>query len=189
VILNGTSGIAAILNAGTVDAIFTNLGTLWAKFVAPGAWSFLAIFIYVILIVVLILISVFVIGVLAFGLIAAAVFVLLGPIFLPFLLLPWFDKLFWGWLWSLLEYAFVPVFGMGYLYVAQHFMFGLVTDLPARITEDQYPLYFLEVALTLGALGFGVLRIPSLAKGVFSGSAGGGDGGLVAGVSAALRGK
>ena len=44
--------------------------------------------------------------VIAFGIIATAVCVLLGPIFIPFFIVPQLDWLFWGWFKCFLQYSF-----------------------------------------------------------------------------------
>src|SRR6266545_1194224 len=56
-------------------------------------------------------------GVIAFGYVAAAVAVMLGPIFIPFFIVPHMEWLFGGWLKSLIQYAFYPVVAQAYLYV------------------------------------------------------------------------
>ncbi len=45
----------------------------------------------------------------AFGDIACAVCVVMGPIFVPFFIVPKLDWLFWGWLKSFIQYSFIPV--------------------------------------------------------------------------------
>ena len=73
-------------------------------------------------------------GVVAFGLIATAVCALLGPIFVPFFIVPKLDWLFWGWLKSFIQYSFIPVVAVAFLMIFEQFVFRYVTTLPPTIT-------------------------------------------------------
>ena len=60
-----------------------------------------------------------VLAVIAYGFVAGAVCILIGPVFIPFLIVPNLEWLFWGWLKTLIQYAFYPVVGKRlYLYTA-----------------------------------------------------------------------
>ena len=48
-------------------------------------------------------------AIVAFGLIASAVCALLGPIFVPFFIVPKLDWLFWSWFKAFIQYPFIPV--------------------------------------------------------------------------------
>ena len=56
-------------------------------------------------------------AVIAFGLVATGVAVLVGPIFIPFFVVPALDWLFWGWLKALLQYAFYQVIAQAFVFV------------------------------------------------------------------------
>ena len=47
-------------------------------------------------------------GVIAFGFVAVGCIVLVGPVFIPFFLVPKLDWIFWGWFKALLQYSFYP---------------------------------------------------------------------------------
>ena len=67
----------------------------------------------------------------AFGLIASAVCALLGPIFVPFFIVPKLDWLFWGWLKAFIQYSFIPVVAIAFLMIFEQFVFRYVTTLAA----------------------------------------------------------
>jgi hypothetical protein len=70
---------------------------LWQHFIQPDAWSILANLMYWLLLIVITLAKVISLAVVAFGLIANAVCAVVGPIFVPFFIVPRLDWLFWSW--------------------------------------------------------------------------------------------
>src|SRR5262249_16629634 len=65
-------------------------------------------------------------AVIAFGYIAVGVLVLVGPVFIPFLLVPKLDFLFWGWLKAFFQYAFYPVIANAVIYVIAKLMLSML---------------------------------------------------------------
>jgi type IV secretory pathway VirB6-like protein len=111
-------------------------------------------------------------AVIAFGLIASAVCGLLGPIFVPFFVVPKLDWLFWGWLKSFIQYSFVPVVAIAFLMVFEQFVFRYITTLPPMITQAEYGVYGLQAFAVVAVFCLGILQVPSLTQSIFSGSSG-----------------
>ena len=100
--------------------------------------------------------------VISFGYIATAVCVVLGPVFIPFFIVPKMEWVFWGWVRALLQYSFYPVVANAYVFVFGNMLINFVdragTDLTgARIAVVFVPLLFLLLAFT-----WGLLKVPSL---------------------------
>ena len=169
-----------ILDARSLENTFTHLDVLWTKFVVPDTWSILGNLIYWVLLLVITITKGVSLAVVAFGLIASAVCALLGPIFIPFLIVPMFDWLFWGWLKSFLQYSLIPVAALAYLMVGEHFIYDFVTKVPLGVTEDQYPLYALQALVVVGTFAGGIVLIPVFTNSLFSGHSYGSAGGLLA---------
>ena len=102
-------------------------------------------------------------AVIAFGLVATGVAVLVGPVFIPFFLVPQLDWLFWGWLKSLLQYAFYQVIAQAFVFVfgtLPHRTFSTRFRRPTPWTAllvGGFHLIFLLIAFT-----YGLLKVPSL---------------------------
>src|SRR5207253_2715581 len=96
---------ANILDARSLELVFDHLDALWGQFVQPDAWSILANLLYWLLLIVVTLAKVVALAVVAFGLIASAVCALLGPIFVPFFIVPKLDWLFWSWFKAFIQYS------------------------------------------------------------------------------------
>ena len=163
---------ANILDARSLELTFDHLDELWQRFVQPDAWSILANLLYWLLLNVVTLAKVISLAVVAFGLIASAVCALLGPIFVPFFIVPKLDFLFWSWFKAFIQYSFIPVVAFAFLMVFERFVYQFLTTLPPGITEDQYMVYGLQALVVIGVFAVGILLVPSLTSSIFSGRGG-----------------
>lgn len=163
---------ANILDARSLELVFEHLDTLWGHFVQPDAWSILANLLYWLLLIFVTLAKVISLAIVAFGLIASAVCALLGPIFVPFFIVPKLDWLFWSWFKAFIQYSFVPVVAFAFLMVFERFIFQYLTTLPQGITEDYYLVYGVQALVIVGVFEVGILLVPSLTNSIFSGKGG-----------------
>src|SRR5438045_2638834 len=141
---------ANILDARSLELTFDHLDELWQRFVQPDAWSILANLVYWLILIVVILAKAVALAVVAFGLIASAVCALVGPIFVPFFIVPKLDFLFWSWFKSFIQYSFIPVIAFAFLMVFERFVFQYLTTVPQGITEDLYMVYGLQAVVIVG---------------------------------------
>jgi hypothetical protein len=111
-------------------------------------------------------------GVIAFGYVAAAIAVLLGPIFIPFFIVPGMEWLFWGWFKALIQYAFYPVVANAYLFVFGGMLIHFVDAHPAPYSGATMLLFFYPLLMMLIAFTYGILKIPSLVNSIFTGRSG-----------------
>ena len=107
-ITDQTHHFATVLDARSLELMFDHLDELWDHFVQPDAWSILANLLYWLMLIVVTLAKVISLAIVAFGLIASAVCALLGPIFVPFFIVPKLDWLFWSWLKAFIQYLVHP---------------------------------------------------------------------------------
>jgi hypothetical protein len=110
--------------------------------------------------------------IIAFGYIAEAIAVMLGPIFIPFFIVPKLEWLFWGWLKSLIQYAFYPVVANAYLFVFGNLLIHFVDGHPPPYDGAAVAVFFLPLVLLLIAFTWGILKIPSLVNSLFTGRSG-----------------
>jgi hypothetical protein len=174
VIDQGTN-LANVLNNGIVSELWTRLNSIYFETEQPGlsiAIDALEIIRYAITILALAAAEIASFVVIAFGYIAAAIVVLLGPIFIPFFVVPKMEWLFWGWLKSLLQYAFYPVVANAYIFVFGELLIHFVDSHPPPYDGATLALLFLPLLLLLVAFTWGVLLIPSLVNSLFTGRSG-----------------
>src|SRR5438445_3458495 len=123
---------------------------------------------YVLTVIALVLAQASIFAVIAFGYVAASIAVLLGPIFIPFFIVPDMEWLFWGWLRSLIQYAFYPVVGNAYLYVFGNLLIRFIDAHPAPYDGPAIVLLFFPLLFLLVAFTYGILKIPTLVNSLFT---------------------
>jgi hypothetical protein len=112
------------------------------------------------------------VGVIAFGWVATGVGVLLGPLFIPFLILPTMEWLFWGWLRALLQYAYYQVVAQAFVFVFGTFLLNFLDVFPPPYTVDRIFVGGFHVVFLLMAFTLGLLKVPSVTNSYFSGRSG-----------------
>src|SRR3954451_18602769 len=164
--------LQSILEARSFDNVYRHLDELGDRFMQPDAWSILANLLYWTVLLLVAVAKALSLAVIAFGLIASAVCALLGPIFVPFFIVPKLDWLFWGWLKSFIQYSFIPVVAIAFLMIFERFVFRYVTTLPPTITSAEYGVYALQAVAVIATFCVGIVMVPSLTNSIFSGHGG-----------------
>jgi len=162
----------SVLEARAFDNIYRHFDDLADHFMQPDAWSILANLIYWTVLLLVALAKALSLAVIAFGLIASGVCGLLGPIFVPFFVVPKLEWLFWGWLKSFIQYSFIPVVAIAFLMIFEQFVFRYVTTLPPTITSAEYGVYALQAVAVIATFCVGMVLVPSLTNSIFSGHGG-----------------
>src|SRR5919204_2581026 len=171
-ITDQTHYFQSVLEARAFDNIYNHFDELSGHFLQPDAWSILANLIYWTVLVLIAFAKAVSLAVIAFGLVASAVCALLGPIFVPFFIVPKLDWLFWGWFKAFIQYSFVPVVAIAFLMVFERFVFRYVTTLPPTITQAEYGIYGLQAMAVVITFCTGIVLVPSLTTSIFSGHGG-----------------
>lgn len=167
--------LANQLNHSLVQEIWDRLTSLYWNLEMPGlslALNALEVIRYAITILCILAAQAAVFAVIAFGYVAVSVAVLLGPIFIPFFIVPTMDWLFWGWLKSLIQYAFYPVVANAYLFVFGNLLIHFIDSHPPPYDGATLLLMFFPLVFILIAFTYGILKIPSLVNSLFSGRSG-----------------
>ena len=97
---------------------------------SPGFGDFLGTVIYAVIIILLSAAQAIAIVVIAYGFIATAVCVLVGPIFIPFFIVPKLEWLFWGWFKAFIQYAFYQVIAAAVVFVIANLILGTLNLQP-----------------------------------------------------------
>src|SRR5262249_19225031 len=136
--------------------------------------------IYLIVIILLAAAQAISIVVIAYGFIATAVCVLVGPIFVPFFIVPKLEWLFWGWLRCFLQYAFYEVIAAAVVYIIGNLIIGVLTLQGAgTVSTLQLIGWFPVLLITFIASIYVLLKVPALTNQIFSGAAGGSSSGIL----------
>ncbi len=112
------------------------------------------------------------VAVIGFGWIATAVAVLVGPIFIPFFIVPHLDWLFWGWLKAFLQYAFYRVIAQAFVFVFGNLLLNFTRAVPPPYTTELIAFTYAQLVLLLLAFIYGMFKVPSLVNSLFTGRSG-----------------
>lgn len=168
------TNLANQLNTATLQEVKQRLDSMYLSMESPTMIfaSALEILHFAILVLAIAIAEAAAFAVIAFGYIATAIAVLVGPVFVPFFIVPQMEWLFWGWLKALLQYAFYPVIANAYVFVMGSLLNHFVDAHPPPYDSGNMALLFLPLLFLLFAFTYGVIKIPSLVNSIFSGRSG-----------------
>jgi hypothetical protein len=164
--------LARQLEVTQVQALSDRLNQLYLAMEQPSVFNVSAIVGYFLVALAVTAARVVLLAVIGFGLVATGVAVLVGPVFIPFFLVPQLEWLFWGWLKSLLQYAFYQVIAQAFVFVFGRFLINFLDAFPPPYTVDRLLVGGFHLIFLLIAFTYGLLKVPSLTTSLFSGQAG-----------------
>jgi hypothetical protein len=172
--------LANRIDQAELQTIVDRIGDFEARIDAPGVTDMLGMVVYVVVIILLAAAQAVSIVVIAYGFIATAVCVLVGPIFVPFFIVPKLEWLFWGWLRCFLQYAFYEVIAAAVVYIIGNLIIGVLTlQGVGTISTLQLIGWFPVLLITLIASIYVLLKVAALTNHIFSGTAGGSSSGML----------
>ena len=164
--------LARQLEVTQVQQLSDRLNQLYLGMEQPSVFNVTAIVGYFLVALAVTAARVVLLAVIAFGLVATGVAVLVGPVFIPFFLVPQLEWLFWGWLKSLVQYAFYQVIAQAFVFVFGRFLTNFLDAFPPPYTVDRLLVGGFQLIALLLAFTYGLLKVPSLTHSLFSGGAG-----------------
>ena len=171
-ITDQTAFLASILSAQSIQNAQQSLNTLWNALEQPDPWSILANLMYWGMLIVIGLAQFALLFVVSFGMLASAICALLGPLFVPFFIVPTLEWLFWNWLKAFVQYSFIPVVANAFIFVFERFLSRYLQTLPPGLRLEEQLLYGVHAVMILATFTVGVLLVPSLTSSIFSGRSG-----------------
>jgi TrbL/VirB6 plasmid conjugal transfer protein len=166
--------LSSRIDQAQLQNIVTQIGDFESRMDLPAWGDLLGIGIYVIMVVLLAVAQTVSIVVIAYGFIATAVCVLVGPIFVPFFIVPRMEWLFWGWFRCFIQYAFYQVIAAAVVFVISNLLLSVLHLPPAgALSTVQLLAWFPVLFITLAASIYVLLKVPALTNHIFSGTAGG----------------
>jgi hypothetical protein len=179
--------LSARIDQAQLQNVVTQIADFEIRLDSPTFGDILGTVIYVVVIILLASCQAVSIVVVAYGFIATAVCVLVGPIFVPFFIVPKLEWLFWGWLRCFLQYAFYQVVAAAVVFVISNLVLGALRLPPAgALSTVQLLAWFPVLLITLLAAIYVLLKVPSLTNHIFSGTAGGSSAGLLQAVATSV---
>ena len=175
--------LANKINQAELQTVIERVADFETRMDSPGVADILGTIIYAIVIILLAAAQAIAIVVIAYGFIATAVCVLVGPVFIPFFIVPKLEWLFWGWFRSFIQYAFYQVIAAAVVFVIGNLILGILNLQPTgTISTVQLIGWFPVLFITFVASIYVLLRVPALTNHIFSGTSGGSSTGILEGV-------
>ena len=166
-----------------LQAVVDGVSDFESRLNSPTFGDFLGTVIYVVVVIILAAAQAIAIVVIAYGFIATAVCVLVGPIFIPFFIVPKLEWLFWGWLKCFIQYAFYQVIAAAVVFVIANLILGVLRlGPPGTVSTSQLIGWFPVLFITFLAAIYALLKIPMLTNHIFSGSSGGSSASIFGGL-------
>ena len=118
-------------------------------------------------------------AIVAYGAIAATIIGVLGPIFIPFLVVDKLDWLFWGWLKAYLGFSFYKVVAAATMNVLSHVLTNYYIQLGQSVSDPSTIVQTLPLLVLLVLVNIYILfKIPTMTHSLFTGGTGGHGGDL-----------
>jgi hypothetical protein len=137
----------------------------------PGSFSILEDLTYLLITLILAAMEATAFAVISYGYIAAAVCVLLGPIFIPWFIVPKMDWLFWGWFKAFVGFSFYQVVASAFVYVFAQVLSSMFQTI-GKITLSNAFTILPALLITLFVCIYGLVKIPELTGAILSGRVG-----------------
>src|SRR5881396_2920208 len=132
--------LANKINQTELQTVEERIADFEIRLNSPGIADILGTFIYAVIILLLAAAQAIAIVVIAFGFIATAVCVLVGPIFIPFFIVPKLEWLFWGWFKCFIQYAFYQVIAAATMFIMGNLVIHVLTQPPFLPVPDPLTL-------------------------------------------------
>ncbi len=157
-----------------LDTVVNRISAFEGTVEPPGTTlQFWVYFDYWTIIILLAIAQAIALVVIAFGIIATAVCILLGPVFIPFFIVPQLDWLFWGWFKCLIQYSFYQVVAAAVVYIIGNILTSFLTFYNGQpMTIDRQGALIAPLFIVTIASVYALLKVPVLTSHIFSGAAG-----------------
>ena len=180
--------LAAKITRNQLQTVIDGVSDFEGRLDSPMWGDFLGTLAYVLIIILLAAAQAVTIVVVAFGFIATAVCVLVGPIFIPFFIVPEMEWLFWGWFKAFIQYAFYQVIAAAVVYIIANLLVGVLRlPPPGTLSTVQLLAWFPVLLITFLASIYALLKVPVLTNHIFSGASGGSSGAILGFLAARMK--
>ncbi len=162
------------LSQNMLDTVVNRISAFEGTVESPGTTMQVAVYFdYWTIIILLAIAQAVAMVVIAFGIIAMAVCVLLGPVFIPFFIVPQLDWLFWGWFKCFIQYSFYQVVAAAVVYIIGNILTSFLTFYNGQpMTIDRQGALIAPLSIVTIASVYALLKVPVLTSHIFSGAAG-----------------
>jgi len=185
----GSTSVANMISMDSVNQMNQAITDMQNQLGSGIVKAVMNVYFAIVMVIVQVMLGIFsatITAIIAYGAIGAAVAGILGPLFIPFLLVDKLNFLFWGWLRAFIGFSFYKVVAAAVLSVLSHLYtlyYANLIPLDAASLITKLPLLIVLILVNV----FILFKIPEITNSIFSGHTGGG-GGTMGMIALALRG-
>lgn len=170
-IIDQTSYLSNLIAGAQLQNASNAISQYEGQIQSPGLTDFSGSIAYILDLAILALWEAVAIIITAYGFVAQAICILIGPVFIPFFIVPKLEWLFWGWLKCFMQYAFYQVIAAATMFVMGNLVIFVLTQPPFLPIPDPASLLTLLIVVFLGGV-YALLKVPALTSHIFSGMSG-----------------
>ncbi len=137
----------------------------------PGTFSIHESLTFIVMAIALAAMQATAFAIIAYGYVASAVCVLVGPIFIPFFIVPKMDWLFWGWFKAFLGFSFYQVVAAAFIFVFSKVLLGMLAVIGPLSLSNAFTI-LPALLVTLFVCIYGLIKIPELTASILGGRSG-----------------
>jgi len=171
VIIDQTSYLSNLIAGTQLQNASDAIRLYQGQIQSPGLTNFSGSLAYIIDLAILALWQAVAIIITAYGFVAQAICILVGPLFIPFFIVPKLEWLFWGWLKCFMQYAFYQVVAAATMFVMGNIVIYVLTQPPFLPVPEPATLLTLLIVVFLSGI-YALLKVPALTSHLFSGMSG-----------------
>lgn len=180
---------AAWLDLTALDTLSARITTILTSTQQPGSFEVFLVPVYFGTIGFLVVVQGLLFGVTMLGFMALGIGTVCGPLFIPWLLVPRMNWLFWNWISFMLQYSFYKVVASALTFVWANVMVTFIDrGIAGNYTLGHFLILFPAMALLLAAMLFSIVKVTSFVSDLFKGTAAAGEG-MAGALGAAVRGS
>lgn len=161
--------LARILDARTIESINAHLDQLRNSFLEPDFWVILPNLIYAGVWIFITIAQAVAFLIVALSLVAGNIAGMVGPIFVPFFIVPKLDFLFWNWLKAFIEFNFLQVVAFAHLRLFENFLSRYLLTVPEAIPDEQIYVYGTGAVVMMAIFIIATIAVPFINHGIFAG--------------------
>jgi hypothetical protein len=179
---------AAIIDLTALDMLTSRINAILDGLQHPGVFDLFLVLVYFGTLGFLIVIQGILFAVTVLGFVAIGIGKLLGPLFIPWLLVPRLSWLFWNWIQFMLQYSFYKVVASALTFIWANVTVSFIDNsIHGDYSLSHLLLLLPAMALLTAGMLFSIIRITVFVSDLFKGTAAAGNG-MAGALGAAVKG-
>lgn len=183
-----SQNLAGHISLGSLTIVIGKIAAIVQGIQKPTLWDPIAVFVYVGILIDMGIIQAALFAITILGFIAVGIGGLVGPVFIPWLIVPRLNWLFWNWFAFVLQYSFYTVVANALVFIWTNVLISFIDQvIHGDYTIPHFLLLLPAIVVLNVGMFYSVFKVTSFVTDLFKGAAGAGAG-FSSAVGAAVKG-